>query len=347
MSDNRQHKPIRQAGLPTQLSLPIQLSLVAAALFLVSLAVGAFALPLGDVVAGLFGAADQSANIIVQEIRLPRSHLAVMIGATLGLAGASLQGLVQNPLASPSILGAPSAAALFSVAALALGLIGTTSTALPFAGIAGAVASVGLLLLVAGPRTSLTMLILAGLAVGALAASGTALVLILAPARFAEADIGFWLFGSLENRSIEQIGIVMPFVAVSWVLLAWDRTAFRALALGEEAAQSLGLDMRAVRLRVVAGVAIGVGAAVAVAGSIGFIGLVAPQMMRAFVGHDPSRLLLPAALAGAILLLAADIIVRLVPSAEEIKVGIVTALIGGPFLIAMIMRQRALGGAPM
>jgi iron complex transport system permease protein len=328
--------------------LSLQLAGLVIVLFAISLAIGPVGLSVGDVVSGLFGSGDTTANIIVGEIRLPRTLLAMLIGGTLGLAGASLQGLLKSPLASPYLLGAPSAAAFVAVSAIALGLIGILSTALPIAAMVGAAVSVGLLLLVAGPRASLLVLILAGLAITVLAAAGAALALNLAPARFEGAEITFWLLGSLENRSMQHVWIALPFMAASWVLLTWDRAAFRALTLGDEAAEGLGVNMRNVRLRVVAGVAAGVGAAVAVAGSIGFIGLVAPQIMRPFVNYDPARLLIPAALAGAALLLIADIIVRLVPSADEIKVGIVTALIGAPFFIVLIMQQRRkLVGAPM
>jgi iron complex transport system permease protein len=349
MADAGAPDPVRRrfrAGSATLLSL--QMAGLVAVLFLISLAVGPVRLSIGQVFSGLFGGGGDSASVIVQDIRLPRTLLAMLIGGTLGLAGAALQGLLKSPLAAPSLLGAPSAAAFAAVAAIALGLVGALSAGVPIAAIIGALASVGLLLLVAGPRASLLVLILAGLAVSALAAAGTALALNLAPGRFDDVEISFWLLGSLENRSMQHVAIALPFMAMSWLLLTWDRGAFRALTLGEEAAEGLGINMRAVRQRVVLGVAAGVGAAVAVAGSIGFVGLVAPQLMRPFVNHDPARVLVPAALTGAALLLIADIIVRLVPSAAEIKVGIVTALIGAPVFIFLIMQQRrGLVGAPM
>ena len=317
-------------------------------LLMISLAIGPVGLSVGDVFSGLFGGADEPTNIIVQDIRLPRTALALLIGATLGLAGAALQGLLRSPLAAPSLLGAPSAAAFTAVTAIAVGLVGFLSAAMPIAAIVGAFTSVGLLLLVAGPRASLLVLILAGLAVSALAAAGTALAFNLAPARLDDIEISFWLLGSLENRSIQDVVIALPFMALSWILLSWDRSALRALTIGEEAAEGLGINVKAVRQRVVLGVAVGVGAAVAVAGAIGFVGLVAPQLMRPFVNHDPARVLLPAALSGAALLLVSDIVVRLVPSSAEIKIGIVTALVGAPVFIFLIMQhRRGLVGAPM
>lgn len=316
------------------------LAALVAALFVGSLAVGPVPLRPGTVLAALAGQGTEAARIIVVEIRLPRAILALLIGATLGLSGAALQGLLRNPLASPSLFGAPAAAAFGAVTVISFGLVDALSFALPVAAIAGALVSVGLLILVAGPRASLLVLILAGLAISSLAAAGTSLALNLAPNPFAALEIAFWLLGSLEDRSMRHVLIALPFMAVGVVLLFWDRRAFRALTLGEEAAASLGFDLGRIRLRVVAGVAAAVGAGVAVAGTIGFVGLVAPHLMRPFVGYDPGRLMIPAPLSGAALLLAADIVVRLIPSQTEIKVGVVTALIGAPFFIVLIMRRR-------
>ena len=324
------------------------LIVLVAVLFAGSLAVGPVFLPFGTIGAVLMGKGSEAARIIVLEIRLPRALLALMIGGTLGLSGAALQGLLRNPLAAPSLFGAPAAAAFGAVLVISLGLVSALSWALPAAAIAGALLSVALLILVAGPRASLLVLILAGLAVSSLAGAATALALNLAPNPFAALEIAFWLLGSLQDRSMQHVLIAAPFMAVGVVLLMWDRRAFRALTLGEDAAASLGFDLARVRLRVVAGVAAAVGAGVAVAGSIGFVGLVAPHLMRPFVRHDPGRLMVPAALSGAALLLAADIAVRLIPSTSEIKVGVFTALIGAPFFIVLIIarRHQLTGDAP-
>jgi iron complex transport system permease protein len=323
------------------------LCVLVAALFVVSLAVGAVTMPPIDVLRGLMGQGADATNIIIREIRLPRALLSVLIGATLGLSGAALQGLLRNPLAAPSLFGAPSAAAFAAVAVIALGWTDALSLALPFAAMIGAFASVGLLILVAGPRASLLILILAGLAISSLAAALTSLALNLAPNPFAALEIAFWLLGSLEDRSMRHVVMAAPFMAVAWVLLFGGGNAFRALTLGEDAAASLGVRLVPLRLRVIVGVAAGVGAGVAVAGTIGFIGLVAPHLVRPFLRHDPGRLLLPSALAGAALLTAADIAVRLIPSQSEIKVGVLTALIGAPFFIALIFtRRRELVGTP-
>ncbi len=331
------------AGLP----IVPALSVLIAVLFLVSLSVGPAFISPGEVLGGLTGAGSDASVIIVRDIRLPRAILAILIGGTLGLSGAALQGLLRNPLAAPSLFGAPQAAALGAVLVLAFGFTNALSSLLPVAAIVGAFVSVGLLVLVAGPRASLLVLLLAGMAIAALAGAGTSLALNLAPSPFAALEITFWLLGSIEDRSMRHVVIALPFMLVSWMLLGWDRRAFRALTLGEEAAESLGIAMLWVRLRVVTGVAAGVGAAVAVSGTIGFVGLVAPHLVRPFVRYDPGRLLLPAALAGAALLQAADIGVRLIPAQTEIRVGVLTALIGAPFFIALILRRRReLAGGP-
>lgn len=339
MSAASQAAPGARSRAPV-LGVTAVLAILVLIAFVVSLGVGSLTLSPAGVWAGLTGTGTDAETIIVREIRLPRALLGFLIGATLGLSGAALQGLLRNPLASPSLFGAPQLAALAAVIVLGYGLADALSFALPVAAMAGAALSVGLLLLVAGPRASLLVLILAGLAISSLAGAGTALALNLAPSPFAALEITFWLLGSVEDRSFQHVLIALPFMAVSWVLLLWDRNAFRALTLGEEAAESLGFDLGRVRLRVVAGVAAGVGAAVAVSGTIAFVGLVAPHLVRPFLRYDPGRLLVPAALGGALLLMVADIVVRLIPSQTELKVGVLTALIGAPFFIMLIFRRR-------
>jgi iron complex transport system permease protein len=310
-----------------------------AVLLVASLMVGPAALSPRAALTALFDG-DGPAAIIVRDIRLPRTLLAVLIGATLGLAGAALQGLLRNPLAEPALFGAPQAAAAAASLVIAFGFASATSLAVPLAGNAGALISIGGRVLIAGRRASLTVTLLAGLALASFAGAATALILNIAPNPFIALEVAFWLLGSLEDRSIDHLLVALPFLAASWIVLALNARAFRALTLGEDAAASLGVDIGAVRTTVVIGVALGVGAAVAVAGSIGFVGLVAPHLVRRFVGSDPARVLLPAALTGAALLLAADIGVRMIPAAIELKVGVVTALIGVPFFLAMIFAER-------
>ncbi|HVV42249.1 MAG TPA: iron ABC transporter permease [Nitrobacter sp.] len=314
-------------------------------LALASLGVGPVKLSPATVIDALFGGGSEVQRIIVQQIRLPRAILAVAIGGILGLSGASLQGLLRNPLASPSLFGAPQAAAFGAVLAIALGAADVRSFALPVAAIAAAFVSVFVLLAIAGRNASLLILILAGLAISSLAGAATSLTMNLSRNPFAALEIAFWLLGSLEDRSFRHVLLALPFIVVGAAILLSRRHAFRTLSLGEETARSLGVEVGRLRLLVIVGVALGVGGSVAVAGAIGFIGLVAPHLMRPLIGYDPSRLLVPSALTGAGLLLAADIAVRLIPSTSDIKVGVLTSLIGVPFFLYMIVRERrALGG---
>src|SRR4051812_41799212 len=314
-------------------------------LALVSLGIGAVRLSPLTVIDALFGGANDVQQVIVREIRLPRVILGVAIGAILGLSGAALQGLLRNPLASPSLFGAPQSAAFGAVLIIALGIADVRSWALPVAAIAAAFGSVFVLLSVAGRGAGLLLLILAGLAISSLAGAATALVMNLSSNPFVVLEIAFWLLGSLEDRSFRHVVLALPFIVAGAVILLSQRNAFRALSLGEETAQSLGVDVARLRLLVITGVALGVGGAVAVTGTIGFIGLVAPHLMRPLIGHDPARLLVPSALTGAALLLAADIAVRIIPSTSDIKVGVLTSIIGLPFFLYLIVRERrSLGG---
>lgn len=326
--------------------LVILLAALILLLMLVSLMVGPAGLSPREAFSALVSG-DGPAGIIVRDIRLPRTLLAALIGATLGLSGAALQGLLRNPLAEPALFGAPQAAAAAASFMIAFGFVSATSLAVPLAGIAGALVSIGGLVLIAGSRASLTVILLAGLALASFAGAVTALILNLAPNPFIALEVAFWLLGSLEDRSSDHLFIAVPFMVASWIVLFANARAFRALTLGEDAAASLGVDLVRTRLMVVVGVALGVGAAVAVAGSIGFVGLVAPHLVRRAVGSDPARVMLPGALVGAALLLAADIAVRTIPAAIELKVGVVTALIGVPFFLSMIFgERRELEGAP-
>jgi iron complex transport system permease protein len=314
-------------------------------LALVSLGIGPVRLSPLTVIEALCGGGSDVQQVIVREIRLPRAILGFAIGAILGLSGAALQGLLRNPLASPSLFGAPQSAAFGAVFVIAFGLADVRSWALPAAAIISAFASVFVLLAVAGRNAGLLILILAGLAISSLAGAATALVMNLSSNPFVVLEIAFWLLGSLEDRSFRHVVLALPFVIAGAIILLSQRNAFRALSLGEEAAQSLGVDVGRLRLWVILGTALGVGGAVAVAGTIGFIGLVAPHLMRPLIGHDPARLLVPSALTGAALLLAADIAVRIIPSTSDIKVGVLTSIIGVPFFLYLILRERrALSG---
>jgi iron complex transport system permease protein len=239
------------------------------------------------------------------------------------------------------VFGAPQAAAFGAVLVLYFGLAGALSWALPAAAIAGALLSIALVVAVAGSGGSVVVLVLAGLAVGSLASAATSLAISLSPNPFAVTEIVFWLLGSLEDRSLAHVVLAAPFILLASVLLLACGSGLRALTLGEETAASLGVDVDRLRLAVVLAAAAGTGASVAVAGAIGFVGLVAPHLVRPFVGYDPARTMVPAGLAGAVLLLAADCAVRLIPSQAEVKIGVLTALLGVPFFLWIVARRRA------
>ncbi|ABD85664.1 transport system permease protein [Rhodopseudomonas palustris BisB18] len=346
MTEGAQHTATMETAAARPRGLvTLALLLIVGLLMLASLGIGPVRLSPLTVLGALFGGGGEIEQVIVQQIRLPRAILGLAIGGILGLSGAALQGLLRNPLASPSLFGAPQAAAFGAVLMIALGLADVRSYALPAAAILASFISVFALLAVAGRNAGMLLLILAGLAISSLAGAATVLVMNLASNPYVALEIAFWMLGSLEDRSFRHVMLALPFIIAAALILLSQRHAFRALSLGEETAQSLGVDVGRLRLLVIVGVALGVGAGVAVAGTIGFIGLVAPHLMRPLVGHDPARLMLPSALTGAALLLAADIAVRIIPSSSDIKVGVLTSLIGVPFFLYLIVRERrSLGG---
>ena len=307
-----------------------------------SLLFGTVDLSLGRLFAAATGGDDRIAAIILFELRLPRTLLALAIGAMLGLAGAALQGYLRNPLAEPSVLGTSNAAALGGVAAIYFGLAQIHPTLLPLLAIGGALVSLALLVLLSGEAESPLTLILAGIAVGALAVAGTSLALNLSPNPFAAMEIMTWLLGSLENRSFDHLWIALPCIAIGMAMLLWDGRALDALSLGEDAAQALGTDLRRTRARLLLGTAIGVGGAVAVSGAIGFVGLIVPHIIRPLTDRSPSAILLPSAIGGAALLTLADIAVRVIPATNELKLGVVTAFLGVPVFLLHLMRERRL-----
>ncbi len=279
-------------------------------------------------------------TLVMREIRAPRAVLAIMVGASLGLSGAALQGYLRNPLAEPGLIGVTGAAALGAVIALQTGLAAAAAMALPGLALAGAALSTGLVIALAGPRGGSLSLILAGIAVSALAGALTALALNLSPNPYAAAEIVFWTLGSLADRSWSHVWIAAPFVLAGWALLLGTRRALGALTLGEDAAAAMGVRMARLRLRLVLGTASCVGAATAVAGAIGFAGLVVPHVLRPLVGARPGALLPASMLGGAALVLAADIAVRLVLPERDLKLGVLMALIGAPVFLHLIWRLR-------
>jgi len=327
----------------SQTLLLLTLVLATVAVTAISLTIGSAHIPFFRTVAAAFGKSDPISNAIIDQIRLPRTLLALIVGGILGMSGAALQGYLRNPLAEPSTLGLSSCAALGGVIALYFGFAATSEWALPLFAIAAAV--LGLIVLMALARLSedAVTLILGGIAVGTLAGAAISLALNMSSDPFAANEIAFWLLGSVEDRSMQHVLLVLPFAIAGVILFLWDGKALDALSLGEETAKSLGFDLRWIEFRLMAAVALAVGAAVAVAGSIAFVGLVVPHILRPMVGSRASRLLIPSALLGAILLTASDILVRLVPTTNELKLGVVTAFLGTPFFLHLLFRMRRFG----
>lgn len=282
----------------------------------------------------------QLRHIALYEIRLPRLLLALLTGATLGLAGAVLQGLLRNPLAEPGLIGVSGGAALGAVVVFYFNIAAANSLFLPVGGMLGAIVSMSLLYALAGKGSHLYKLILAGIAINALAAALTALALNLAPSPFALSEILFWLMGSVSKGTMSQVIMLLPFVFVGILLMSFTARGLDALTLGEKGAASLGINIQKIKLWVILGSGIAVGACVSITGSIGFIGLIVPHVLRPFVKYRPGALLLPCALAGALLLVAADIAVRLIPVQVELKLGVVTALLGAPFFIYLVLSNK-------
>lgn len=328
------------------MSVRLPYALLIALLVMLLAALAFVSMLVGPAAAGVFALLDafrqgdgDTAWMIMREVRLPRTLLAVMVGATMGLAGATLQGFLRNPLADPGVIGVSSAASLGAVLALYTGLAAVFPLALPLMAILGALACVALLQGLAG-RGGVLTLILAGVAISSLSGALASLALNLSPNPYAAIEIVFWMLGSVTDRSLDHVALAAPFMLAGWGVLALTARALDALALGEESAASLGVNLSRTRLLVVGGTAVSVGAATAVTGGIGFVGLVVPHLLRSLVGHSPSRLLPASALGGAALLVAADIVVRVATPGSELKLGVVTALIGAPFFLYLVLRAR-------
>ena len=273
------------------------------------------------------------------ELRLPRALLALVYGATLGASGAAIQALFANPLASPDLTGTTSGAALGAVVTAYL-LEFSSPLALSGGAVVGAVAALGLLLALAGSRAETSTLLLAGLAISALAGALTTLALALAPSPFAFYDAYDWLMGSLIDRSLSQAVFALVPALLCIVLLLRQVAPLDSLSLGEESAQAMGYDLRRTRLWVVALSALGVGGCVAICGAIGFVGLVAPIFARRLTRGHPGRAIIPAALIGGVLLLSADLAVRMAPLGRTLPIGVVTAMLGAPFFLFLVLRMR-------
>jgi iron complex transport system permease protein len=295
-----------------------------------------------DALAALLGDGDAGSQVIIWEIRLPRALAAFVVGAALGLSGASLQGLLRNPLADPGVLGVSATSSLAATATLYYGLASMFAFATPLAAVAGAVGATLFLAFAAKRTDSVVTLILIGAGLSSFAVALMALLMNLAPNPFSLSDMVTWMLGSVSNRSFADIALAAPFMAAGAILLALNARALSALSLGEEAARGIGLDLDRAKLAIVLGAGLATGGAVSLAGSIGFVGLVTPHLVRPMARHDPGRALLPAALLAGSILVLADIIVRVLPMSSELKLGVVASLIGAPaFIWIAAQRGRA------
>jgi iron complex transport system permease protein len=280
----------------------------------------------------------RNAAIILTELRLPRAVLALVLGAGLGAAGAAMQGYLRNPLADPGLFGIAPSAALGAVLSLFLGLTG--GWALPLFALIGAGGAMALLGLIAGREGGVALFTLAGMMIDSLAGALMSLAISLVPSPFALSEIVTWLMGALADRSWREVWIAAPLTLAGIGFLWAAGKGLDALTLGEEAARSLGLDPRRMQALIIAGIGLTVGASVAVAGIIGFVGLMVPHFVRPFTDRRPSSLLLPSALAGALLLLAADCLCRIVPTVSELRLGIALSLVGAPFFLHLLLKLR-------
>lgn len=278
-------------------------------------------------------------SLIITQLRLPRICLGALVGAGLGMSGAAMQGYLRNPLADPGLFGISACAALGAVTSIFFGVSGVPM-ALPVCALAGAGAGVMLLVLLAGRSGSLILFTLAGVMLSSLAAALTALVINLAPTPFASAEIITWLMGALTDRSWNDVLLALPLTVAGMGLLMLTASQLDALSLGDLAARSMGVDMAGLQRLLVLGLALCVGGSVAVAGVIGFVGLMVPHLVRPLVGHRPSALMIPSALAGALLVVVADMLVRVAPVVSEIRLGVMMSVLGAPFFLMLLLKMR-------
>jgi len=283
---------------------------------------------------------DPITRIIFVELRLPRALLGALVGAALGLAGAAMQSYLRNPLAEPGTLGLSSTAALGSVLSIFFGIAGAHPWTLPLCGVGGGIAAMAVLLMLAGRSASMLTLVLSGIILSALAIAGISLMLSLSPSPWAASEIIRWMLGALTDRSLDDLTIAAPLIAIGGALVLMCREPLNALTLGEEGARSLGIDLTRMRWTMCIGMGLLVGASVAVTGIIGFVGLVVPHLIRPLVGSRPSALLVPSAIGGAALVLAGDVVVRLLPGGSELQLGVVMSLVGAPFFFVLLYSER-------
>lgn len=327
----------------SRLTLNASLAVGLLLIVLLSALLGSSQLSLSQTVLALFGAGSETARIIVWEIRLPRALAAMGVGAALGASGALMQGLLRNPLAEPGVLGVSASASLGAIIALYFGLSFLGAFTVPVLAVAGALAATAVLSVLAAARISAVQLILVGVGLSSFAGALGALAINLAPNRFALSDMVTWMLGSVTNRSLDDLVFVAPFWIAGLGLAILTAPGLRALALGEDTAQTLGVDLARTRTGAICAAALLTGGAVALSGVIGFVGIVAPHLVRPFVRHDPADLIWPSALLGGALITLADLVLRLVPLDQELRLGVMVSMIGAPVFILIAARSRGMG----
>jgi iron complex transport system permease protein len=280
-----------------------------------------------------------NAAVILAELRLPRAVLALVIGAGLGAAGAAMQGYLRNPLADPGLFGIAPGAALGAVASLWFGYA-ASPWLLPLFALAGAAGAMALLAAIAGRTGGIALFTLAGMMIASLAGALTSLAISLAPNAFAMSEIVTWLMGALTDRSWRDVWLAAPLTLAGIACLLAAARGLDALVLGQAAARSLGIEPSRLQFWLIAGVGLTVGSGVAVAGIVGFVGLIVPHLVRPLTDRRPSQLIVPSALAGALLVLVADSVCRVLPLVTELRLGIALSLVGAPFFLWLLLRMR-------
>lgn len=288
----------------------------------------------------VWSAQDAVSRAILIELRLPRAILGVMVGASLGLAGAAMQGYLRNPLAEPGTLGIAAISALGAVLSIFFNIAGLHPWVLPLCGVLGGVGGMTILLVLSGRTASTLTLVLSGIILSSLAIAGISLALSLSPSPWAATEIVRWMLGGLTDRGFDELTIAAPLVIVGCAAVLGCRRPLDALTLGETGARSLGIDLNRAQWQLALGIGLIVGGSTAVTGVIGFVGLIVPHLMRPLVGSRPGALLVPSAIGGAALVLAGDIVVRLLPGGSELDLGVVMSLLGAPFFFVLLHSMR-------
>lgn len=289
----------------------------------------------------LFPAPDPTTAIIIGQLRLPRVVAALLVGCALAVCGVIMQGLFRNPMASPEILGVSAGGSLGAVIAITAGLAGASQLLLPLFTMAGALVSTTLIYLLSSSRgtTSLFFIIIAGMAISALCGGVTSGLLLFAR-QYEVSQYVFWTMGGLDGRTWQHVLFSAPVLVPGVLALSLFSRELNLFSLGEEGAHSLGVSVEAVKRLLLALSAIVTGVAISVSGPVGFIGLLVPHLLRMLIGPDHRRLIPASALGGGLFLVVCDLIGRSIAPPFEIRVGIITAVIGSPYLLSLVLRTQ-------